>query len=98
MESTRFRHKPIGVLGVECSKLLAAAANGSLSIAPQWVQDAIFAKRLEVSAIQATVVAYPLPNVPRLGSARDWLLHDPVDDTLNICPPETLAQFYERVE
>jgi hypothetical protein len=97
MQSTQYRHKPKLVDAVEGAKLLAAAANGSMDLAPKWVKDAIWEKRLEVVAVRNALVCYPLPGVPRVGSARDWVLHDPIDNTINVIPPEVLAQLYDEV-
>lgn len=98
IESKKFRAKPKEVDALECSRILAAAANGSASLLPRWVQDAIFSKRLEISPTAYAVVAYPLPMVPRMGAARDWILHDPSDDSINIVPPETLEALYDVVD
>lgn len=97
MEITTYRHKPIEVDAIEVSKIIAAQANGTLRLAPQWLQDLIFEKKVEISPQTYGIIAYPLPGVPRVGAGRDYLLHDPKDGTVNICPPEVLAQLYDEV-
>ncbi|MGA9527155.1 MAG: hypothetical protein WBS24_03455 [Terriglobales bacterium] len=97
-ESKRFRHKPTEVDAIEGVKILQAAANGTGDKLPRWVQDALFEKRLEIWPHRYAVVAYPLPGVPRLGAARDWILFDATDKTVNIIPPETLRDLYDAID
>lgn len=96
--AVKFRHKPTEVEGIEGLKILQAAANGTVGMLPRWVQDAIFEGKLEASPYKYAIVCYPLPMVPRLGSARDWVLYDPSDKTINICPPEMLEQLYDAID
>ncbi len=96
-KATLFRHKPTEVLGIPAVEILRAAGNGTAKMLPEWVRDAIFKHRIEISPQSYAVVVHPLPMMDRVGAARDWILHDPVDDTLNICPPEILEQLYEIV-
>lgn len=96
--SVRYRHKAIEVDAIEVTKVMQAAVNGTGDLLPKWVKDAIFESRLAVSPQTYGVICYPLPNVPRLGSARDWILHDPKDNTINVIPPETLRDLYELLE
>jgi hypothetical protein len=95
---TIFRHKPIEVEGIQALEILRAAGNGTAGLLPKWVQDAIFKHRIELSPQAYAVIVHPLPMMDRVGAARDWILHDPTDDTLNICPPETLEQLYDVVD
>lgn len=97
-DSIRFRHKPKEVDAIEAAKVLAAAGNGTSDRLPTWVKDALWSKRLDISPVAYAVTVYPLPGVPRVGAARDWILHDPDDDTVNIVPPETLRDLYDPIE
>lgn len=97
-DAVKFRHKPIEVEGIQGVKVLQAAANGTVGLLPRWVQDAIFEGKLEVSPYKYAIVCYPLPMVPRLGAARDWVLFDPFDGTINICPSEVLEQLYDTID
>jgi hypothetical protein len=97
MDIEKYRHKPIEVDAILVSDIVAAQVNMTLYKSPQWLQDLIIERKVEISPHIYGIVAYPFPGVPRLGAGRDYLLHDPNDGTVNVCPPEVLAQLYELV-
>lgn len=97
MNITTYRHKPKEVDAIAVSDIVTAQSNGTLGLAPKWLQDAIFARKVEVSPHTYGIVCYPLPGVPRVAAGRDYLLHDADDDTFNVIPPEVLAQLYDEV-
>lgn len=95
---TTFRHKPTELEGIQALEILRAAGNGTAGKLPKWVQDAIFKHRIELSPQAYAVIVHPLPMMDRVGAARDWILYDKSDETINIVPPEVLEQLYDAID
>ncbi len=97
METTIYRKISYEFEAIEISKLLAAKANGTMDLAAKWVRDAIFEGRIEFPRTAPCIQINVLPNVPRFGAARDYLMRGPKGE-LNVCPPEILAEQFEKVD
>jgi hypothetical protein len=96
VKSERWRQKPATFEAVSVKDLLAARANQTLELAPDWVKRAITTGKLDLHPNAYVVIVYTF-GVPMSGAEGDWVLCDE-DATLFHVPGTVAGKFYERVD